>query len=53
MPPQGHGVHHYHFRLYALNCKLTVEAGIEKHALLRAMAGHILSEAELIGIYER
>ena len=28
-------------------------AGIDKPGLLRAMQGHILAEAELIGTYER
>jgi phosphatidylethanolamine-binding protein (PEBP) family uncharacterized protein len=26
MPPEGHGVHHYHFKVYALDAKLEVEA---------------------------
>lgn len=52
-PPRGHGVHHYHFRLYALNAPVKVSAGFDKAGLLRAMNGHILAEADLSGTYER
>lgn len=53
MPPPGHGVHHYHFKLYALNKALQLQPGIEKKALLSAMKGAIIAEGELIGTYER
>jgi Raf kinase inhibitor-like YbhB/YbcL family protein len=52
-PPRGHGVHHYRFRLYALDAELALEPGIEKAALLTAMQGHVLAEGELVGTYER
>jgi len=52
-PPRGHGVHHYHFKIYALDSALNVAAGLDKPGLLRAMKGHILEETELIGIYDR
>jgi Raf kinase inhibitor-like YbhB/YbcL family protein len=52
-PPPGHGVHHYHFRLYALDCELTVNPGLDKRTLLQAMDGHVLAEGELMGTYER
>ena len=52
-PPRGHGVHHYHFRLYALDAKLGLKAGMEKHEVLAAMKGHVLGEADLIGTYQR
>jgi hypothetical protein len=53
MPPPGHGVHHYHFKLYALDAALGLGAGADKKALEAAMAGHILAQAELVGLYER
>ena len=34
MPPPGHGTHHYHFKLYALDAPLTAEPGLDKKALL-------------------
>ena len=52
-PPPGHGVHHYHFKLYALDDRLDVKESMDKAALLKAMEGHILAEAELIGTYKR
>jgi Raf kinase inhibitor-like YbhB/YbcL family protein len=52
-PPPRHGVHHYHFKLYALATELNVNPGIDKHALLQAMEGHVLAEAELVGLYHR
>jgi Raf kinase inhibitor-like YbhB/YbcL family protein len=53
MPPPGHGTHHYHFRVYALDAALPLEPGLDKDALLKQMKGHILGEGELIGNYER
>jgi Raf kinase inhibitor-like YbhB/YbcL family protein len=53
MPPKGHGVHHYHLRLYALDQALTLKAGASKSAVLAAMKGHVLATGELAGIYER
>ncbi len=52
-PPRGHGTHHYHFRLYALDAPLGLGSGATKETLLQAMRGHIRAEAELIGTYER
>jgi Raf kinase inhibitor-like YbhB/YbcL family protein len=52
-PPKGHGVHHYHFKLYALDAMLDPKPGLDKDGLLAAMRGHIVAEAELVGTYER
>lgn len=52
-PPKGHGKHHYHFKLYALDTMLNLPEGITKNKLLQAMQDHIVGQAELIGIYER
>jgi Raf kinase inhibitor-like YbhB/YbcL family protein len=53
MPPPGHGVHHYHFKLYALDAPIEVEPGLDKDALLAKMKGHIVAEDEVMGTYER
>jgi Raf kinase inhibitor-like YbhB/YbcL family protein len=53
MPPQGHGVHHYHFRLCAVDAPMEAGPGLTKDQLLDAMRGHILAEGELVGTYER
>ena len=53
MPPPGHGVHHYHFKLYALDAPLQAEPGLTKQALLERIKGHVLAEGELMGTYKR
>ena len=53
LPPRGHGAHHYHFKLYALDTELDLAAGLSKESVLEAIAGHVLAEGELIGTYER
>ena len=53
LPPKGHGTHHYHFTLYALDEELNLAPDLEKQALLKAISGHVLATAELIGVYER
>jgi len=53
MPPKGHGVHRYYFRLYALDAILDKAPGWTKERLLSEMKGHVLGTAELMGVYER
>lgn len=53
MPPKGHGTHHYHFKLFALDKIFDLADGISKEDLQRAMKGHILAQSEWIGTYER
>lgn len=53
MPPIGHGVHHYYFKLYALDTELDVEPELDKKTLLEKMQGHVLAEEVLLGTYER
>lgn len=48
-PPDG--MHRYYFKLYALDAKLNVPAGLTKSQLLNAMNGHILAETALMGKY--
>jgi Raf kinase inhibitor-like YbhB/YbcL family protein len=52
-PPPGHGRHRYAFRLYALDTQLELAAGAAKPELERAMEGHVLMTAELVGTFER
>jgi Raf kinase inhibitor-like YbhB/YbcL family protein len=51
-PPKG-GPHHYQFTLYALDITLDLAAGASKDQVLQAMQGHILGQAQLVGIYQR
>lgn len=50
--PPG-GTHRYFFKLYALDAMLKLPAGSTKPNLLRAMQGHIVGEAQLMGKYSR
>jgi Raf kinase inhibitor-like YbhB/YbcL family protein len=52
-PPRGHGVHHYHFRLHALDAPLGLLPGLDKRAVLKAISGHVLATGEYVGTYER
>jgi Raf kinase inhibitor-like YbhB/YbcL family protein len=51
-PPHG-PAHRYFFKLYALDTKLNLKAGASKADLEKAMAGHVLSQATLMGMYQR
>lgn len=51
-PPPGKP-HRYFFKVYALDKLLELPAGTAKGALLKAMEGHVLARAELIGLYKR
>lgn len=50
-PPTGS--HHYFFKLYALDCKLKMEGGVERQEIIYSMQGHILAQTQLMGIYSR
>ena len=50
-PPSG--THRYFFKLYALDIKLDLPNGSSKKDLEKAMQGHTIEQAELIGNYQR
>lgn len=53
-PPHGHGTHHYHFRLAALDVpKLDLPRGLACGAVWREVQKHVIEEADLVGTYER
>ena len=52
LPPPGRP-HRYFFKLFALDCELNLASGATKHDVLEAMRGHILDDAEIMGVYER
>jgi len=46
-------VHHYHFRLMALDRATGLSPNADKGALRQAVRGHIIAEAKLSGTYQR
>ena len=50
--PQG-PYHHYTFHLYALDTKLNLAEGAMRADVLKAMDGHILGKAVLVGRYHQ
>lgn len=52
-PPRGHGVHHYHFKVYALDRELHLKPGSSRKDLEKAMEGHVIAWGEIVGLYER
>jgi len=50
-PPSG--THRYFFRLYALDAELKLDSGATQKALEKAMQGHILEQAEIMGKYKK
>lgn len=52
MPPPGK-IHHYYFNLYALDTIVDLPKPGTKADLLKAMRGHIVGEAKLVGTYKR
>ena len=52
-PPPDHRIHHYFFKLYALEARLAVEPGLTKATLLEEMSDHVLGQGQLVGTYLR
>ncbi len=50
--PPG-GTHRYFFKLYALDRELGLAPGASRSAVEKAMKGHVLAQAELMGKYAR
>lgn len=49
-PPEG--VHHYHFKLYALNTVLNLTGEVKKEKLEKEIEKNLIEKAELIGLYK-
>ena len=52
-PPNGHGIHHYHFWIYALDDTLKLNPGLSLEQLWEAIGPHISEQARIVGLYER
>jgi Raf kinase inhibitor-like YbhB/YbcL family protein len=51
-PPPG-AAHRYVFELLALDCELGLGPGVKRNEIERAVQGHVIEKAELVGRYER
>jgi Raf kinase inhibitor-like YbhB/YbcL family protein len=53
-PPKGHGVHHYQFKLFALNVdRLGLDANAKVAEVENAARQRAIGQGKLIGTYER
>ncbi|WP_407176712.1 YbhB/YbcL family Raf kinase inhibitor-like protein [Bradyrhizobium sp. STM 3562] len=53
-PPRGHGTHHYHFKLAALDVEALSRAPkLAVTDIWKEAEKHMLGQAELVGIYSR
>lgn len=48
--PPSH-IHHYIFRLFALDTTLTLPEGSSKEEVMENMQNHIIEQAEIVGLY--
>jgi len=51
--PPGGKAHRYYFRIYALDADPDIRPGESKKHLEEAMKGHVLGQAETMGLYTR
>ena len=51
-PPPG-GLHHYHFRIFALDRSLQFNSDPDGERVRNAIRGHVLAEGETIGVFSR
>lgn len=52
-PPFVQKAHRYVFRVYALDCTLSLPPTARRRTLVKAMSGHILQQASLSGTFRR
>lgn len=50
-PPSG--THHYFFKVYAVDAELPLKAGATKADLETALSGHVMTQGQLMGTYQR
>jgi hypothetical protein len=53
-PPRGHGVHHYHFKVVALDTdQIDISSVDDVDEFWRAVQPHVIAQAETVGTYQR
>ena len=50
-PPVGDPPHRYFFQVFALDTTLDLPAGFNRHALLKAMQGHVTAQGVTVGLF--
>ena len=51
-PPPG-SPHHYHFKVHALDAKLSLPGGASEATFEDAIRGHVLASGEIVGTFKR
>ena len=51
-PPPGHGVHRYHFQVFALSAPLGVGPQATREEIVSALKGKVIASGEVVGTYE-
>ncbi|KPK62014.1 hypothetical protein AMJ83_11765 [candidate division WOR_3 bacterium SM23_42] len=52
-PNPPFGTHRYYFKIFALDAEIKTDLKMTRGRLLKAMAKHILGQAQLMGIYSK
>ncbi len=45
--------HRYHFQIFALDSRVMLPVGFNRHALIRQMQGHVIAKGETIGTFTK
>lgn len=51
-PPEGDGPHHYHFQLFALDARLSLQPDAPFEDLVQVLKAHTIASCDLVGLYE-
>jgi Raf kinase inhibitor-like YbhB/YbcL family protein len=52
-PPAGDPPHTYHFQIFAVDKVVQLPSGFNRHAVLKALEGHVLAKGELVGTFAK
>ncbi len=51
-PPDDGKIHHYHFKIFAVDIDTDFESGLTETEIMNKITGHILGTSEIIGLYK-
>jgi Raf kinase inhibitor-like YbhB/YbcL family protein len=51
-PPAGHGVHHYHFYVFALDTRLDLNPGFTHDEFVEAIRDRVIAQGSVVCTYE-